>query len=574
MERSRLLCSAILFMLVVVTSLVGCGPKPPTVATSGANEVTIDAAILGGSLDDIGSYSSVSVSFVWGPDSIIEPTTYPNETVPQSRTSIGDFNATVSDLLPDTTYYFQAKAIGNSSIVYGEESSFTTKAPPVVITEDATIVSESEVNLEGTLTDLGSASSVRVSFLLGTTSGGPYPDETPSETMNTTEDFTFTLGNLSAGTTYYYKAKAIGDSTEYGDERSLTTPVPVTFPDSNLETAIRKAIGKHGGVIYSSDLDSLNLLIADRSGISDLTGLEYCRNIEYLELGANQISDISPLSNLTKFDHLDLAENQISDLSPLASLTRLGTLIIHSNLIKDVSPLHSLTNLTYLDLNWNQISDISPLSNLNNLRSLYINSSYISDISPLAALTNLTILGLFNNQISDVSPLSSLTNLKELYLDSNLINDISFLESLTNLKTLFIIDNNIRDLSPLSGMTNLTFLAAQTNQISDISAFSNCTSLAELFFDSNQISDISPLSNLTKLSTLNLNNNWISDLSPLASLTNLTVLELHSNQITDISVLTGLTSLRTVLLWDNPLNDESIRNIIPTLLERQVAVNW
>ena len=135
----------------------------------------------------------------------------------------------------------------------------------------------------------------------------------------------------------------------------------VTFPDPNLEVAIREALNKPSGPIYASELAELTYLPADSKGIEDLSGLQYCTNLTDLGLGDNQISDISPLANLTNLTDLYLDANQISDISPLTNLTNLANLDLGPNEISDISPLANLTNLEYLDLESNQISDISPL---------------------------------------------------------------------------------------------------------------------------------------------------------------------------------------------------------------------
>ena len=69
----------------------------------------------------------------------------------------------------------------------------------------------------------------------------------------------------------------------------------VTFADTNLEAAIREAIGKATGPIYRSDLEVLTSLSASERNISDLKGLEHCTNLTDLDLGYNWISDINPL---------------------------------------------------------------------------------------------------------------------------------------------------------------------------------------------------------------------------------------------------------------------------------------
>ena len=110
-----------------------------------------------------------------------------------------------------------------------------TTTPPAVTTNDASNVATTSARLNGNLTSLGTASSVTVSFVWGTTLGGPYPNETTGQAMTSTGTFYFDLRSLIPGTTYYYKAKAVGDGTVYGAEKSfttLTTPPAVTTDDA------------------------------------------------------------------------------------------------------------------------------------------------------------------------------------------------------------------------------------------------------------------------------------------------------------------------------------------------------
>jgi internalin A len=103
----------------------------------------------------------------------------------------------------------------------------------------------------------------------------------------------------------------------------------VIFPDPNLDKAIRGALNKPGGSIYTSDLGGLKSLNASSRGIKNLTGLENCTNLTKLDLSNNSITDVSPLSKLTQLNLLNLSENPITNVSGLLS---------------------GLTNLTELDL--------------------------------------------------------------------------------------------------------------------------------------------------------------------------------------------------------------------------------
>jgi len=296
-------------------------------------------------------------------------------------------------------------------------------------------------------------------------------------------------------------------------DETVTDETAVTFPDSNLEAAIREAIGKPEGPIHTSELEGLSFLAASRRDITDLTGLEYCTNLTHLSLAYNQVIGISPLASLTNLTWLDLAYNQVSDILPLAALTNLTVLHLSYNAISDISPLASLTNLTWLSLAYNQVSDISPLASLTNLTWLSLAHNQVvefSDISPLASLTNLTHLGLDVNQISDISPLALLTEVTWLHLGENQVSDISPLASLTEVAWLHLGENQISDISPLAKLANLEELYLQENDISGLSTLTGLTNLWELHLSDNNISDISPLvenSGLSQGDTVNLMNN-------------------------------------------------------------------
>ncbi len=234
--------------------------------------------------------------------------------------------------------------------------------------------------------------------------------------------------------------------------------IPITFPDPNLEAVVREAINKLSGPIYSSDLETLTSLSAVHKNITDLTGLEYCTNLNDLDLSVNPISDITPLESLTNLNDLDLSVNPISDISPLESLTNLEFLDLYGNQISSISPLESLTNLVSLGLDYNQISNISPLESLTNLERLYLSYNQISNISPLESLTNLTRLNLQGNEIIDISPLESLTNLNYLFLWDNQISDILPLVTNTGISSRDWVDLRFNPLSTSSVTTYIPIL--------------------------------------------------------------------------------------------------------------------
>ena len=176
-----------------------------------------------------------------------------------------------------------------------------------------------------------------------------------------------------------------------------TGPETITFPDANLETALRTALFQEG-------IRRKEAALTHKPPEEALTAAELAK-ITRIEAGSHNITDLSGLEYCTSLTELYLPDNLISDLSPLASLPGLTRLDLGGNQINDISPLASLTNLTELDLYANQISDISSLASLTNLTGLYLFRNEISDLSSLTSLTNLAKLDLYANQISDISPL-------------------------------------------------------------------------------------------------------------------------------------------------------------------------
>jgi Leucine-rich repeat (LRR) protein len=175
--------------------------------------------------------------------------------------------------------------------------------------------------------------------------------------------------------------------------RNFICAPSVSFPDPELEHAIRVALNKPTGPLTIDDLESLTALYAEDNHITDLTGLELCANLRVLDLGklgtSNEISDLSPLSGLNNLLWLYLDGNEITDLSPLQYLTNLVALCLYGNEITNLAGLSGLINLERLLLGANKITDLTPLTALTSLRTLDLKGNNITDIQPLLANTGL-----------------------------------------------------------------------------------------------------------------------------------------------------------------------------------------
>ncbi len=374
-----------------------------------------------------------------------------------------------------------------------------------------------------------------------------------------------------------------------------TFGVVVTFPDANLEAGVRAAIGKPEGDIEDTELANVdfNTLEVPSSGISDLTGIQYCVNLMWLDLDDNQIADLSQLSSLTKLEWINLNDNpattltalsgltnlislelgkteeqpngeRISAISSLSTLVNLEELYLNNNLVTSITDISNITTLKLLDLSGNPVTNLEPLTNLTNLEDLNLakvetqpDEEKVADIGALSALTKLLQLRLTNNKLTNVSALSNMTALTGLELSMNQISDIGPLANLTELVELGLGGNQVADIGVVTNMTKLEDLGLWENQVTILTPLSGLTSLTELDLDMNLVSDISALSSLTGIEKLFLGGNLITGLNDLSPLVNLTELHMWDNVIEDINGLAGLTNLNYLGLSGNQLSDLS-----------------
>jgi len=159
----------------------------------------------------------------------------------------------------------------------------------------------------------------------------------------------------------------------------------VQIADTNLETAVRGAIGVPSGPISCADIRTLTTLSAPDSHIARLDGLQHASDLTSLDLTRNDVADLSPIENLVKLEALWLYGNQVSDLGPLEKLTAIEGLSLENNQVSDIGSLAALTSLRRAWLGTNDIADLSALQALPDLEELYLWDNLLTDLAPLVA---------------------------------------------------------------------------------------------------------------------------------------------------------------------------------------------
>jgi Leucine-rich repeat (LRR) protein len=171
---------------------------------------------------------------------------------------------------------------------------------------------------------------------------------------------------LLRDSTYYFALNACDEAGNCSGPSNCTqatcfTDYIITFPDSNLEAAIRRQISKPSGDIHRIDIMNLTFLDANEVGISSLTGLENCINLTVIFMSNNPISDLEPIAGLWRLNTIQFTGDNISDISPIAGLTNLEAFSFRSNPLSDISVLSGLPNLHIMELSQIQATDLAPL---------------------------------------------------------------------------------------------------------------------------------------------------------------------------------------------------------------------
>ena len=217
--------------------------EKPDVTTYSATEINSDSATLNGYVDT--NDTSTWRWFEWG----TSRSSLSHETDKSSKsTSSRNFEQSIDNLNPNTTYYFRAVAENNNDIDYGNILSFRTESDyednvcnygtctPTAITIMVSNVGQSSARLNG----LGLVNNDVYTtgyFEYGTTQA--LGSTTNNKNIGSTQSNPFyeSLFNLVSGRIYYYRAVVINQyGTSRGDIVSFRTNNPTVYIDTNTNT--------------------------------------------------------------------------------------------------------------------------------------------------------------------------------------------------------------------------------------------------------------------------------------------------------------------------------------------------
>ena len=266
-------------LLDVGTAVDSLGSSDPSVAvsTDSASSVGTDGATLNGTLDSLGGASSVEVYFEYGQSG----SGLSKTTTAKTLSSTGSYSVDVSGLSSGTGYEFRAVAdASDGDTDAGTTTAFTTDSADtsvVVSTDPASSVGTTTATLNGTLDDLGGASSADVSFEYRQTGASSW-STTATQTLSSSGSFSADVSNLASGTDYEFRAVAdasdgdsdAGTTTSFATDSSTSDSAPAVdshsvteagSPNPHAEITADWAVSDPDG-----DLDAVSVEVFDSGG--------------------------------------------------------------------------------------------------------------------------------------------------------------------------------------------------------------------------------------------------------------------------------------------------------------------
>lgn len=203
---------------------------PTGVTTTAITNITQTTASTGGSVGASGGSDVLARGVCY--DTTAGPTFDNNHPFTSNGSGTGAYTSNLTDLVPGKKYYVRAYATNAIGISYGQEVSFTTASPTVIInppsltTGGVSNILVTGATCAGAITDNGGSGQtitekgIQYSTVASISASDPKVPGTGPES-----GFTSNLSGLLTNTQYFYRAYATnsGGKTGYGNVQSFTT---------------------------------------------------------------------------------------------------------------------------------------------------------------------------------------------------------------------------------------------------------------------------------------------------------------------------------------------------------------
>lgn len=281
------------------------------------------------------------------------------------------------------------------------------------------------------------------------------------------------------------------------------------------------------GSQYLNDLEplrrlpKLRFIVANKTGIKDLTALKDHRDVEYLDISDTEISDISVLNKFPKLKELRADRTKVQDLDPLIPLKSLTHLYVDDTGVNDINASDFLAKnskclLVYKTFHverwWGRLA---PEWKAALEKTMKVGDNPTREV--LHQLVEQKSLNIGEANVSELSSLGEFVRLEELKISGTLIQNLSTLANLS-IRSLHITNSPLKTLEGIAAIPDLIDLDVSNTPITDLRPMAKLNNLAKFSCAGTQVRKLDPLEILSFLEYLDCSNTSVGSLDGVFNL--------------------------------------------------------
>jgi hypothetical protein len=225
----------------------------PTVTTTTISSITTTSANSGGAVTSNGGAAVTARGVCW----VVGTTPTINDNITTDGAGGGSFNSTLTNLLPNTTYFVRAYATNSAGTAYGNQETFTTLAVvlPTITTTPVTAISSTSANSGGVVTSSGGGYVSARGICWSTSPNPTLANSFLQDIYPGLGSFSSAISSLSLNTTYYVRAYATNQAgTAYGNQETFTTLNVPTVTTTGISSITTTSANSGGNVTSNGGL--------------------------------------------------------------------------------------------------------------------------------------------------------------------------------------------------------------------------------------------------------------------------------------------------------------------------------
>ncbi len=331
----------------------------------------------------------------------------------------------------------------------------------------------------------------------------------------------------------------------------------------NVFTAVGKISAQPGKdeLARLTNLDSIN--VAGKTRIKDVEPLRKLPNLKTLVANRTSITDLSGLAELTKIQKLDISDCAVSDISVVKGFKNLRELIADRTKVEKLDPLFGLPSLKKVLIDQSTVHDIIALEFLEqNPRCLIVYKT--NHLNRWWHSLSQEWKDVFQSQMEHDTT-TTRENLHRLAERSSLtfkdaaVNDLTVLSEFIRLRELHFSGTGISAIPVLENLKTITSLHATSSPLQQINTLAQFTALEDLNISDTPVDELKPLASLQNLKKLNCSGTQIKKLDALRSLSNLESLDCSNTKVSSLDEVEGLP-LKSLKCYNTKISEREIKN--------------